>query len=77
MDTNNLSDIHMILMQGKSTRHIVKYAEKHCEYTYETFEVFQEAWDRASQLGEEDIEYVTSIAPHDEESDQLALSEEF
>ena len=51
----------MILMQGKSTRHIVKYAEKHCEYTYETFEVFQEAWDRASQLGEEDIEYITSI----------------
>ena len=51
----------MILMQGKSTRHVVKYAEKYCEYTYETFEVFQEAWDRASQLGEEDIEYVTSI----------------
>ena len=37
-------------MQGKSTRHIVKYADKYCKYTYETFEVFQDAWDKYNQL---------------------------
>lgn len=44
-------------------KYIVRYAKKYCRYKYETFDIFQEAWDRYNQLDEDEFFRISFIPP--------------
>ena len=58
-------------------QYIVRHAGEDRKFTYEQYEVYQEAWDRYGQLVEEDVEYVTFVSAPSDEVVQAVLRGEY
>ena len=58
-------------------QYIVRHAGEDRKFTYEQYEVYQEAWDRYGQLVEEDVEYVTFVSAPSYDVVQAALRREY
>ena len=59
-------------------KYIVRYAKKYCRYKYETFDIFQEAWDRYNQLDEDEFFRISFISPaNDDIAEKILKGEDF